>query len=228
MKYTIKDLPVDVRPRERLIKFGADALSTTELLAIILRTGMKGRTVLDLSNELLNTYKGNLKALFTADVTELVKMEGIKTAKATQIKACFELGKRLAAYTEDARPAIRKPEDVEELISEMRYLKKEYFKGLYLNAKNEVLGAETISIGGLDSNIASPREVFGAALSHSATAIVLAHNHPSGDPAPSIEDVEITEKMMDAGRLMGIQLLDHVIVGDGRFFSFKKEGLIGE
>ncbi len=224
---TIKDLPRDERPRERMVKFGAEALSTSELLAIILRTGTPGSTAIDLSNRLLGKYDGNLKSLFSANITELSGIEGIKMAKATQIKACFELGKRLAAFTEDVKPVVAKPEDVANLfMSEMRYLDKECFKGVFLDSKNKIIKEETISIGSLNANIVHPREVFKLALSQSAASIVLVHNHPSGDPSPSNNDIEITEKLIDAGRLMGIELVDHIIIGDGRFKSLKREGMI--
>ncbi|MFQ6136197.1 MAG: DNA repair protein RadC [Candidatus Hydrothermarchaeales archaeon] len=226
-KIRIKDLPEEERPRERLVKFGAEALSTSELLAIILRSGSPGCTVIELSNKLLSRYDGNLKSLFSATVNELSEIDGIKMAKAAQIKACFELGKRLAAFTENVKPVIQKPEDVASLfMSEMRYLDKEYFKGLFLDSKNKILKEETISIGSLNANIVHPREVFKRALSYSAASIVLVHNHPSGDPSPSNNDIEITEKLIVAGKLMGIELLDHIVIGDGQFKSLKREGLI--
>ncbi len=226
MKYTIKDLPNDLRPRERLIKHGGEALSTSELLAIILRTGTRGHNVLDLSNLLLSRYKGDLISLFSAGVVELSSIEGIKTAKATQIKACFELGKRLAAFRGEARPVIVKPEDAADLLMDMRYLDREELRCLLLNKKNELMEKETLSIGGLDATLSKPRDVFRSALAHNSASIVLAHNHPSGDPKPSPADIQYTEQVLEAGRILGIPLLDHIVIGDGRFFSMKREGLL--
>ncbi|MEE8168206.1 MAG: DNA repair protein RadC [Candidatus Hydrothermarchaeales archaeon] len=226
-RYTIKDLPEDIRPRERLLKFGTEALSTSELLAIILRTGSKGFNVIDLSNGLLKRYDGNLKALFSASAKELCELDGIKIAKATQIKACFELGKRLAAFNGTVKPVIETPEDAVHLfMSEMRYLERECLKGVFLNSRNELLKAETVSMGSANSSITPPREVFKLALHYSAVAVILLHNHPSGDPTPSSADIELTEKMINAGELLGLEFVDHIIIGDGRFVSLKREGLI--
>lgn len=226
MRYTIKDLPNDLRPRERLIKNGGEALSTSELLAIILRTGTRECNVLDLSNLLLSKYKGDLRALFSAGVIELCKIGGIKTAKATQIKACFELSKRLTAFRGEAKTTIGKPEDVVDLLMDMRYLDREELQCLFLNTKNELIEKETLSIGGLDANLSKPRDVFRSALARNSASIVLAHNHPSGDPKPSPSDIQYTEQVLEAGRILGVSLLDHIVIGDGRYFSMKKEGLI--
>ncbi len=225
--YTIKELPADVRPRERLVRYGAEALSTTELLALVIRTGYRGRNALDLSNELLKKYEGDLKSLFTATVGELSEVGGVKTAKAAQIKACFELAKRLSTFAGNSRHAVASPEDaVVNYGSEMRYLDKECLKCIYLNAKNVVLKAETVSVGGLNSASITPREVFKGAISNSASSIILLHNHPSGDPKPSSADVEITERILDAGKILGIKVLDHIVLGDGKFVSLKREGLM--
>ncbi len=225
--YTIKELPADIRPRERLLTYGAEALSTSELLAIMLRTGSRGCNALDLSNLLLKRYEGNLKSLFSAAVSELSEVAGIKTAKAAQLKACFELGKRLSAYTGNSKPVVSSPEDAATHYgSEMRYLDKECLKCIYLNAKNEVLKVETVSMGGLNSASITPREIFRGAISNSASALVLLHNHPSGDPTPSSADIEITERMLDAGKILGIKVLDHIVLGDGKFASLKREGLL--
>lgn len=225
MRYTIKDLPDDLRPRERLLKYGGEALSTSELLAIILRTGTKRHNVIDLSNFLLCRYKGNLRSLFSASAAELSKIDGIKMAKATQIKACFELSKRLATLRGEDRPIIGKPEDAIDLLMDMRYFEREEMRCLFLNTKNEVLEKKTLSIGGLDVNLSRPREVFRLALSFNSASFILAHNHPSGDPKPSAADIEYTERMIEAGDIIGIPLLDHLVIGDG-YFSMKKEGLI--
>ncbi len=226
MGYTIKDLPNDLRPRERLLKHGAEALSISELLAIILRTGTKSHNVLDLSHLLLSKYKGDLKSLFSASTTELYKIDGLKMAKATQLKACFELSNRLVAFRGEERPLILKPDDAVDLFIDMKYLDREEMRCLFLNKKNEVLGKETLYIGGLDAFLSKPRDVFKRALSHNATSIILVHNHPTCDPRPNAADIEYTERIIDAGSIIGIPLLDHIVIGDGSYFSMQKEGLI--
>lgn len=222
-KVRIKDMPVDERPRERLIKYGAKHLSTAELLAIIMRVGTQEKNVIDLSKELLEKY--NLPALAKSDVIELKKILGISDAKACQIIACFELGRRLLTY--ESKPPIKTAQDIADLfMPELQYLKKENLKGVYLDGKNRVIWDETISIGSLNANIVHPREVFKVALAKSASAIILVHNHPSGDPTPSSDDLELTKKMIDAGKLMDIEVLDHIIIGDGEYVSLKERELI--
>jgi len=221
----IHDLPVDERPRERLIKHGAESLSNAELLAIILRIGTKEDNVINLSNRILRDY--TLPQLSRAGVSELSKIHGIKTAKATQVVACFELARRLESYSETAKPRIKTPEDAYKLIApKLRNLKKETFKALYLDTKNQLIREETISIGSLDASVVHPREVFKTAIQESASSVILAHNHPSGDPEPSREDIELTRRLREAGSIMGIEVLDHIIVGDGRYISLNEKKLI--
>jgi len=227
-KIKIKDLPKDERPRERLAKFGAESLSTSELLAIILRTGSHGETALDIANKLLNKHNGNIKSLFSADITEMSKTKGIGFAKAVQLKAVFELAKRIHSFTNE-KTEVSTPEDVANiLMPKMRSLDKEHLVILCLDPRNRILnGSEvTISIGSLDVNIVDPREVFKVALAKNAASIILAHNHPSGDPGPSTDDIKITKRLMEAGDLMGIGVLDHIIFGDGKYISLKNKGLI--
>lgn len=226
---TIKDLPEGERPRERLLKYGAENLTDAELLAIIIRTGSRSETAVNLSQRLLLGEKGvnGLRFLVEASIEELGKIKGIGMAKAAQIKAAIEIGKRLASLSQSERPVIKCPGDVRNLLmEEMRYLDKEYFKIILLNIKNQVIHVEDVSVGSLNSSIVHPREIFKIAIRRSSAALILVHNHPSGDPTPSGEDVEITRRLVESGKLLGIDVLDHVIIGDGRYTSLKEKGLI--
>jgi DNA repair protein RadC len=224
-KIRIHDLPKDERPRERLIKNGASTLSDSELLAIILRTGSRQENVINLSQRILKEY--NIKQLSQINLTQLMKVHGIKESKAAQIAACFEIARRLESFNDEDKQKINSPEDVyRRIYPKMREQKKELFIELCLDTKNRVIKEETISVGSLNANIVHPREVFKLALAESAAHIIVAHNHPSGDPTPSREDIEITKKLVDTGTIMGITLLDHVIIGDGRHFSMKEAGHI--
>ncbi|MFZ2410326.1 MAG: DNA repair protein RadC [Candidatus Methanoperedens sp.] len=224
-KLRIHDMQKEERPRERLIKNGASALSDSELLAIILRTGSRQENVINLCQRIIREY--NLKQLSLANLTQLIKIHGIKESKAAQIIACFELARRLESFNEGEKPKINSPEDVyRRIYPMMREQKKEMFIELCLDTKNQIIKEGTISIGSLNANIVHPREVFKMALTESAAHIIVAHNHPSGDPTPSREDIEITKKLVETGNIMGITVLDHVIIGDGRHFSMKEAGHI--
>lgn len=221
----IKDLPAELRPRERLLAAGPAALTNAELLAILLRTGPRGETAIDLAHRLLK--KGGLPFLAEASVEELSTLKGLGPAKASQVKAAVELGRRIASAAPQSRPAVRSPADVSHLVmEEMRFLDKEYFRAIALNTKNQVLGIEDISIGSLSASLVHPRELFKPLIRKSAAAVILVHNHPSGDPSPSREDREITQRIVEAGRLLGIEVLDHVIIGDNRYISLKEQGYI--
>jgi DNA repair protein RadC len=223
--FTIREMPPSERPRERLIQYGPQALSNSELLALILRTGTPSENILSLSNRLLSRF--DLRALSRASVPELKSVSGIADAKACQISAIFELARRFSSLSEDQKPAFTSPDACFSLIApHLSGLKQEHFLCLYLDTKNRLIREETISIGTLDANVVHPREVFKGAVSYSASSIVFAHNHPSGDPEPSEEDVAFTRILVDAGRLMGIDVLDHLIIGDSSFVSFKERGLI--
>jgi len=223
---TLKEMPEQQRPRERLLHFGASSLSDIELLAILLRTGTKNASAIDLAKLLLAKF-GDLQGLLDASVEEMAKLKGIGTAKAVQIKAALELSKRLMILPSAKRVTIRTPKDVAALVmGDMRYLDKEYFRALLLNTKNQVLSIETISIGTLDSSMVHPRELFKIAVKKSAAALILVHNHPSGDPTPSKDDINITKRIVKSGEILGISVLDHVIIGDNKFISLKTEGLI--
>lgn len=224
-KIKILDMQKEERPRERLLKNGASALSDSELLAIILRTGSKKENVINLSQRILGEY--NIKQLSQINITQLMKVHGIKESKAAQISACFEIARRLESFNDVEKPKISSPEDVyRRLFPRMREQKKEMFIELCLDTKNQILKEEVISVGSLNANVVHPREVFKLALTESAAHIIVAHNHPSGDPTPSREDIEITKKLVETGNIMGITVLDHVIIGDGRHFSMKEAGHI--
>lgn len=221
---TMHELPNTERPRERLIHFGASVLSTTELLAIQLRAGTRERSALGLAEQVLTQCEG-LRGVATASLEDLEKIKGIGPVKAVEILASVELGKRLVALAPEERPCIRGPQDVANLLMpEMRDLKKEYLKSLLLDSKNRVMKIQTVSIGILDSSLVHPREVFKDAIVASSAAIIVAHNHPSGDPTPSPEDKRITQRLHEAGQLIGIDLLDHIVIGDNRWVSLKQIG----
>ncbi|MBC7347551.1 MAG: DNA repair protein RadC [Clostridia bacterium] len=217
-----------MRPRERLAAGGPEALSSAELLAIILRTGWREESALALAQRLLARPRG-LRYLAEAGYAELAALKGMGPAKAAQVKAAVELGRRLAQAGQAARTVIRSPLDVAALfMEEMRYLDREHFRVLLLNTKNQVLAQEKVSVGSINSSIVHPREVFKRAIKESAAALILVHNHPSGDPAPSREDLEVTKRLMEAGKILGIAVLDHVIIGDGRYLSLREKGLLGD
>ncbi|MBZ4687283.1 MAG: repair protein RadC [Clostridia bacterium] len=223
---TIKELPKDMRPRERMISNGPSALSNSELLAILLRTGNAGETAMDLASRILSS-SGGLKQMAAISMEELSKFKGIGIAKAAQIIAAIELGRRIASTSEEARPKISCPEDVANLLlEEMRHLDREHFRCLSLNTKNYLLAIDSISIGSLNSSIVHPREVFKKAVIRSAAGVILVHNHPSGDPTPSGEDISVTKRLVHAGETLGIDVLDHLIIGDKRYISLKEKGII--
>jgi DNA repair protein RadC len=222
-KLRIKDMSIEERPRERLIAYGPKSLSNAELLAIILRNGTANENVVSLSERLLTTY--NIKSLSRQRVNRLKRLSGIGTAKACQIIAAFELGRRLASFKENCQPTIRKAGDIAKIIMpDMSNLKKEHFIGVYLNSRQKLIKIETIFIGSLDTTVIHPREIFEIALSESASALILAHNHPSGDPKPSHDDIKVTKQMIEVGEIMAIPILDHIIVGNKQYISLKEKG----
>nr|WP_036652180.1 DNA repair protein RadC [Paenibacillus pini] len=224
--YMLRDLPHEERPRERMMKYGASALSHAELLAILLRTGTRQESVVHLAQRIL-TQVGSIRNLVDLSIEELVAIKGIGSAKAIQLKAGIELGQRLGATRMDGPVTIRSPHDAAEVLTEqLRYLQKEHFVCLFLNTKNHIIAQETLSIGSLNASIVHPREVFRAAMKCSSASIVCAHNHPSGDPTPSPEDISLTTRLVEAGSIVGIDVLDHLIIGDGGFVSLKEQGLM--
>lgn len=222
---TIKELPVEERPRERLLRHGASVLSNAELLAILLRTGTKNESAISLAYRILKQEQG-LRFLVDCDAEQLSEINGIGRAKAAQIKAAIELGKRLSAFELGVDKPIKCPQDVADLLmEEMRYLKKEHMKLVLLNIKCNLISVEEVSIGSLNASIVHPREVFNPAIRKSSASIIMVHNHPSGDPSPSKEDTAITARICEAGKLIGIELVDHIIIGDGKYISMKEKGL---
>jgi DNA repair protein RadC len=224
--FTIHDLPLSERPRERLQKLGAEALSAQEILAVILGRGVAGESVMVTAQRLLSQF-GNLKGIADASVEELSQVRGIGIAKAAQIKAAFELSSRLDGYSQAGdKPVVKTPEDVNILVkARLRGKKKEYFLALLLDTRNQLIKVSEIAVGSLDSSIVHPREVFKEAISASAAAVVFVHNHPSGDATASEDDIKLTKRLAEAGELVGIEVLDHIIIGDKKFLSLKREGL---
>ena len=223
--FTIREMPPSERPRERLIQHGPQALSNSELLALILRTGTPSENILSLSNRLLSRF--DLRALARTTVPELKSIPGIADAKACQIAAIFELARRFSSFSSEPRPTLTSPHACFSLIApRLSGLKQEHFIFFYLDTKNRLIREETISIGTLDANVVHPREVFKGAVSYSASSIIFAHNHPSGDPEPSSEDIAVTHNLVEAGHLVDIKILDHIIIGDGSFVSLNERGLI--
>ncbi len=221
----IKDLPVDERPRERLEHAGEGALSTTELLAIILRTGVGGESVLNMAQRLLSRYDG-LAGLARASFAELESEKGLGKAKTAQLKAALELGRRMLLSSPDERFVVRSPSDVAQLLmAEMSHLEQEHFRAIYLDTRNRLLGIETIYIGSLNASHIRVGEVFRDAVKRNSAAIIVAHNHPSGDPTPSPEDVGVTRQLVEAGNLLDIEVLDHLVIGQQRFVSLRERGL---
>jgi len=215
----IKELPHDEKPREKLRKFGPHALKNFELLAVILGRGTRREGVLELSRRLMKQY-GKQAVFHEGDVEKLMGLFNISFVQACQVVACFELGRRL--FSKEREIFLRSPEEVYDYVKEMSLLKKECLRGLYLNTRNKLIKDEIISIGTLDRSISHPREIFSPAVLYSAASIILVHNHPSGDPTPSPEDIEFTKRIKEASRIMDIELLDHIIVGDGRFVSLAR------
>lgn len=222
----LREVPQEERPRERMMKHGVSTLSHAELLAILLRTGTVQQSAVALAQRLL-AEAGGLRGLAEWKMEQMTGLRGIGSAKAMQIQAGIELGRRVAASSRELTPSLRSPQDVADLLmEELRFLNQEHFIVLFLNTKNRLIGKETMSIGSLNATVVHPREVYRAAISRSAASIICAHNHPSGDPQPSREDVLLTRRLSEAGQLIGIDLLDHIVIGEHRFSSLKEQGYL--
>jgi DNA repair protein RadC len=221
----IRDLPAAERPRERLRDYGPQALSNGELLAIILRTGASKESVLEIASRLLSHHQG-LAGLARASFAELCNERGLGEAKAAQLKAALELGKRLSATQPDAKAVVRSPADAASLLSpEMSLLEQEHLRVVLLNTRNEVMGTPEVYKGSVNASLVRTGEIFREAVRRNCSALIVVHNHPSGDPTPSADDVAMTRQMVEAGRLLDIEVLDHLIIGHGRYLSLKEQGL---
>ena len=220
----IKDLPKIERPREKLIAKGAENLKDSELLAILLRTGKTGKNVIEIASQILSKY--SKKRLLQMTYEDLSKISGIDSAKATTLLAAFELAKRALEVNDTNLPTIESTKDAMAQLTDLQNLKKEHFITLYINARHKLIHKELISVGTLTANLVHPREVFEPAMVRAAIEIIVAHNHPSGDPAPSSADLEITKRIVEAGKILGIKVLNHIIITKERYFSFQDKGLI--
>ena len=224
MDIRIKDMNKDEMPREKMMSKGVKYLSNSELLAILIRTGNKKYNALELSSMIIKKSENGIRSLHEMSIDELCNIDGVGPSKATIKKAALELGNRVSNYIPE-KYKIKNPWDIYiYYMEEMRYMKKEVFKIVLLNTKNEIISDVDVSVGSLNSSIVHPREVFVEAIRKSANSMILIHNHPSGNPSPSDEDIRITERLMYSGEIIGIEVLDHIIIGDGEYYSMKEEG----
>ena len=228
MAIMVRDLPLEERPREKLLFYGATALSNAELLAILLRSGTKKKSVLRVAEEILAHIKEQgLAGMVHISVPELAKIDGVGKVKAATLQAAIELGRRLSMQQAAKIVVIHGPEDVAHYaMPRYRFEQREHLAVMRLNTKNHILGMPEVSVGSLSASIVHPREVFRAAIDYAAAAMILLHNHPSGDPTPSREDIAVTERLVKAGKIMDIPVLDHVVLGRERFTSLKEKGLL--
>ena len=227
-KYSIaiKDWPENERPRERLIKWGPDKLTDVELLAIIIRVGDSGNSAIDLARELLHKFKG-FRGLDTKSIIELCEIKGIGLAKAAQIKATLEMGKRLLNEKSEEMYCIKQSKDVDSLLGPiLRDLSREVFKILLLTSRNKLILEKTIFEGSLTESLVNPREIIKVAVNEAAASIVFVHNHPSGNPNPSFADKQLTKQLIDACNLVKIKVIDHIIIGKESYFSFADKGMM--
>lgn len=227
IKMTMKSIPEGERPREKMIKSGAGVLSNAELIATVIGSGSSKDSALVLAHKVLSLDPTGLSHLAGANIEELSSISGIGISKACQIMAVAELGRRICSESTSVKIKIAGPAEIAEIMMvEMRHLVKEVFKVVLLDTKNQIVSIEDISVGSLNASIVHPREVFQPAVRRSANAVVLIHNHPSGHPEPSTEDKLVTQRLVEVGQLMGIQVLDHIVIGDLNYFSFKEHDLM--
>ncbi len=220
----IRDLPVAERPRERMEQYGPEALSTAELLAIVLRVGSRGESAVRLAERLLSEF-GGLAGIARARMPQLSALAGMGLAKAAQVKATFELGKRLATSAEGPKPVVSNAQEAAKLVMEdLRYRQQECLAAIFLDTRNQVICIRIITVGTLTGSPAHPREIFREALAQGCAHIIICHNHPSGDPSPSRDDIALTARLVQVGELMGMSVLDHIIIGDGKYVSLKEAG----
>lgn len=223
----IKALPRSERPVEKTITKGASALSNSELLAILLGSGTREKSAIGLAEDIISKDKSGISHLAESSVQELMSINGVGQSKAARIVAAVELGKRISTAPRVKRMGVESSDDIARLfIEDMRYEKREIFKALLLNPRGEIISIETVSVGELTSTLVHPREVFSQAVKRSAAGIVFVHNHPSGNPEPSEEDIKTTERLAACGKLLGIVVIDHIIIGDGQYCSMQSLGLM--
>jgi len=224
--FTVRDMPREERPRERLQALGAGNLSSQELLAIVLGRGVAGKPVMAIAQELMGRF-GSVNGISEATIEELSRIKGLGSAKAVQLKACFELARRREMVSDGEDYTITNPQSVVKAVrARIKDKAKEHFMLITLNTRNKVTSIDSVSVGTLNASLVHPREVFREAIKQSASSVVLAHNHPSGDEAPSEEDLKITKRLVEAGKIIGIEVLDHIVIGKDAFCSFKEKGLM--
>jgi DNA repair protein RadC len=224
-QFAVRDMPASERPRERLLTHGAQVLSNAELLAIILRTGSSGENVIHLAERILNTC-GGLAGISQVSQGDLSQITGLGPSKTTQILAVIELAKRLMTLPGSERPLISRAEDAAQLVMDMRYLLQEHVRVILLDSTRHVISIPTIYIGTLNASVLRVSEIFREAITRNSPCMILVHNHPAGDPAPSPEDVELTRTLLTAGNLLDVQLIDHIIVGQNDWISLKNMGVV--
>lgn len=223
--YRILDLAESERPRERLARLGASALTNAELIAILLRVGTEGENAVQVGQRLLQHF-GGIRGLHRAAFSEVVQQHGVGDAKVSTIKAAIELGRRLSLEAPEERPSIGSPEDAAALVMyDMQALEKEHLRVILLDTRNHVIEIDEVYRGSLNASVVRVGEVFIPAVRRNAASILVVHNHPSGDPSPSPEDVSITRSLVQAGKILQIEVLDHLIIGQGRWISLKEKGL---
>jgi DNA repair protein RadC len=225
--FTIHDLPQSERPRERLQRLGAESLSSLELLEAVLGRGISGESVMITAQRLLDQFN-DIRGIAEASIEELSQVRGIGLAKSCQIKAAFELSNRWnRSGAAKQKITVKTPEDAyNELKGKSRGQKKEHFWAIFLDTRNQIIRTAEISVGSLDTSIVHPRELFKEAISASASSLIVAHNHPSGNPEASQDDIKLSRRLKESGDLVGIELVDHIIIGDGKYISLKREGLL--
>lgn len=222
----IKDLPESERPRERLFRYGSEMLSNVELLAILLGSGSKRENIMSLSSRIIHN-NGGLNGIMESTLEDLININGIGKAKAAKLLAVVELSKRFRSFRDGDSYKICNSKDAAMLVmKEMKLLKQENLMVIMLNTKNVVISVKRVFIGSLNSSIVHPREVFNDAIKKSSASIIICHNHPSGDPSPSNEDIKVTYRLKECGELLGIQLIDHLIIGNGKYISLKEKGIL--
>lgn len=223
----VKDLPSSERPYEKFEMYGPSTLSDAELLAIIIRSGSRKERSIELAQRILGIKKQGIRGIYDLSLDDLQQVPGIGRVKSIQIKAIAELSKRISKYNAEAKLKISSPGSIATLyMEEMRYLQQEHLKIVFLDTKNQIITDKFLTVGTVNASLINPREVFIQALRHNAVHVILLHNHPSGDPAPSREDISITRRVIEAGDIIGIKLLDHIIIGDGNYISLKERGII--